>query len=101
MCLWQLFTVDHALRCSRGGFPALRHNEIRDLTAQLLRKTSPNVPIEPNLPPLTGETLTYLTSNAEDGARLNVRAEGFRGDRQQSAFLYIRVLTPLHRAIVI
>ena len=67
-----IFTVDHALSCPRSGFPALRHNEIRDLTTQLLSKTCPNVSIEPNLQPLTGETLTYLTSNAEDGAHLDV-----------------------------
>ena len=89
-----IFTVDHALSCPRGGFPSWRHNE-RDLTAQLLSETCPNVSIEPDLQPLTGETLTYLTSNAEDGARLDIRAEGFWGDRQQSAFFDIRVFNPL------
>ena len=29
------FSVEHALSCSRGGFPTLRHNEIRDITASL------------------------------------------------------------------
>ena len=73
----------------------LGDNEIRDLTAQLLSETCPNVSIEPDLQPLTGETLTYLTSNTEDGARLDVRAEGFWGDRQQSAFFDVRVFNPL------
>ena len=27
------FTVEHALSCPLGGFPSIRHNEIRDLTA--------------------------------------------------------------------
>ena len=27
------FTVEHALSCPFGGFPTLRHNEIRNLTA--------------------------------------------------------------------
>ena len=26
------FTVDHAMNCSSGGFPTLRHNELRDFT---------------------------------------------------------------------
>ena len=27
------FTIEHSLSCPKGGFPILRHNEIRDLTA--------------------------------------------------------------------
>ena len=65
-----------------------------NVTAQLLSETCPNVSIEPDLQPLTGETLTYLTSDAVDGARLDVRAEGFWGDRQQSSFFYVRVFNP-------
>ena len=30
------FTVQHVLSCPRGGFPIIRHNELRDLTAHLL-----------------------------------------------------------------
>ena len=30
------FSIEHALSCPRGGFPSIRHNEIRDLTANLL-----------------------------------------------------------------
>ena len=30
------FTVDHAMVCHMGGFPTIRHNEIRDITASLL-----------------------------------------------------------------
>ena len=45
--------------------------------------------------PLTGERLAHLTSNTEDGARLDVRAQGFWGDRHQSAFFDVRVFNPL------
>ena len=85
------FSVDYALSCSRGGYPSLRHNELRDLTAQLLSETCPNVSTEPELQPLSVESLTYLTSNVQDGARLDVRAEGFWGYRHQSAFFDVRV----------
>ena len=30
------FNVEHALSYAKGGFPSLRHNEIRDITASLL-----------------------------------------------------------------
>ena len=31
-----MFTVDHAMICQRGGLIIQRHNEIRDLLAELL-----------------------------------------------------------------
>ena len=30
------FSVEQALSCPRGGFPSIRHNEIRDVTADLM-----------------------------------------------------------------
>ena len=95
MCLRQHLYSRPCSKLPPWWFPSSRHNEIRDLTAQLLSEACPNVSIEPDLQPLTGETLTYLTSNAEDGACLDVRAEGFWGDRQQSAFFDVRVFNPL------
>ena len=38
-----LFTVDHAFTCPHGGYPTLCHNEIRDITAQLMSEVCPNV----------------------------------------------------------
>ena len=32
------FTVDHAFSCVRGEFPSLRHNKIRDITADLVSR---------------------------------------------------------------
>jgi len=32
----QPFSIEHALTCKTGGFPAVRHNEVRDITATLL-----------------------------------------------------------------
>ena len=60
-----------------------------------------HVSTEPELQSLSGETLTHLTSNAQDGARLDVRAEGFWGDQHQSAFFEFGFLIPLHQAIVV
>ena len=42
-------SVDHLLSCPMGGYPSLRHNEIRDITASFLSEVCRNVSIEPGL----------------------------------------------------
>ena len=89
------FTVEHAFRCPCGGFPSLRHNDIRDITADFLTEVSPSVSVEPMLQPLTGEQLQYKTANSEDDARADViSAQGFWGDKRQLAFFDVRVFNP-------
>ena len=51
------FTIDHAMICRHGGYPTLRHNEIRDLTASLLSEVCSDVQTEPSLQPVAGERL--------------------------------------------
>ena len=80
------FTVEHALTCNRGGFSFLRHNEIRDLSAKFLTEVCPNMGIEPGLQPLSGETLAMHTPNRQEEARLDIRAQGFWGERHEDAF---------------
>ena len=48
------FDVDHANNCGRGGFIIRRHNEIRDVVAELLDDVAYDVRIEPPLQALTG-----------------------------------------------
>ena len=36
-------TVDHALTCPSGGYPTARHNEVRDLLADVLRSVCADV----------------------------------------------------------
>ena len=43
----QPFSVEHALTCKTGGFPAVRHNEVRDITATLLTEVCHGVTTEP------------------------------------------------------
>ena len=50
------FSVDHAMICKRGGFIIQRHNELRDLEADLLDLVCNDVEIEPVLQEITGET---------------------------------------------
>ena len=66
----QKFTVEHALSCSRGGFPQIRHNELRDITAEMMKEVCHNVSTEPHLQPVTGEQLQYRTANREEGGSM-------------------------------
>ena len=87
------FDVNHAMICPKGGFPNLRHNEVRDITTDLLSEICHDVEVEPKLQPLTGERLFHRTANVEEEARLDVKARGF-WDRMQCAFFDIRVFYP-------
>ena len=83
----QTFNTNHALNCKRGGFVILRHNNIRDFEANLLRKICVDVETEPPLQPLNGENVNGLTGNE---SRPDVRArEVWRPG--QNAFFDIRL----------
>ena len=73
------FSVEHALSCAKGGFPSIRHNEIRDLTATLLTEVCNDVCTEPELQPVTDEELIGATANSQAGARLDIAANGVWG----------------------
>ena len=63
------YTIEHALSCKKGIFICMRHNELRDLTAEMLSEVCKDVALEPKLIPLTGETLKYKSANLEDESR--------------------------------
>ena len=86
-------TIEHALNCKCGGFPSIRHNELRDITADLLTETCSNVMIEPILQPLSGEALKYRSAIKEDNARVDISVSNFWSSHQRS-FLDVRVFNP-------
>jgi hypothetical protein len=86
--------VEHALSCCKGGHVIRRHNEIRDVTASLLKEVTHNVETEPSLQPLTGELLRGRSANTEDEARVDIKCTGF-WNAHQDAFLDVRVFNPL------
>ena len=63
--------------CPFGGFPTIRHNEVRDLTASLLTEVSHNVQTEPSLQPVTSETFSLASANTADDAHLDIKTRGF------------------------
>ena len=88
------FSVEHALSCAKGGFPSIRHNEICNLTATLLTEVCHDVCIEPGLQPVPSDTLTGATANHQDGARLDIAANGFWGGTYKRTFFDVRVFNP-------
>ena len=86
------FTLDHAIICKRGGFVTQRHNELRDLEAELLNMVCTDVEIEPVLQDISGEQLGRGSNRAPD-ARLDIHARGF-WENQRSAFFDVRVCHP-------
>ena len=87
-----IFDVDHAMICKRGGFLIQRHNELRDLEAELLSTVCNDVQVEPFLQQITGETLNRGANRTPD-AGLDIRARGF-WERQRSAFFDVRAGMP-------
>ena len=88
------FTIDHMLSCARGDFPSIRHNDIRDVTATLVSEVCHDVCTEPHLQPLDGEAFSLRSANANDGARLDIVASGFWGDRFERTYYDVRVFNP-------
>lgn len=87
-----IFDVDHAMICRRGGFVIQRHNELRDLEAELLSTVCKDVEVEPVLQQITGETLNRGANRSPD-ARLDIHAKGF-WERQRSVYFDVRVCHP-------
>jgi len=87
-------TIEHALSYPNGAFPTIRHNDIRDLMAELMSEVCHDVSKEPYLQPLSGELLSLRTCNQDDGARLDIKASGFWGGWFQSSFFDVRIFNP-------
>ena len=89
------FTCEHAMICKKKRrIYSLRHNNLRDITYELLSEVCKGVENERMLQPLTGETLKYQTAKTENNARLDVSVLGF-WCRDQRAFFDIKVFDPV------
>ena len=84
------FDVHHALICKKGSFITKIHNQLRNITAVLLREVFKNVSVEPPLQTITGEELREKTVNVKDESKVDIIAIGF-WQTNQMAFFDIRV----------
>ena len=89
-----VFTVEHSLSCPNGAFPSIRHDKIRNLTAELLTEVCHRIEVEPHLQPLTGEQLPNSTAITGDSARQDIKAMGFWGNSRQQTFFDVRIFNP-------
>ena len=64
----RVVTIDHSLSCPTGGFPTIRHNELRNVFASMLSDVCHDVKVETMLHQLSGETLPKKSSIREDEA---------------------------------
>ena len=92
----QQFDVTHALNCKKGGFVIIRHNNIRDFEANLLKKVCSDVEIEPQLQNVHGEQIEGLVG---DESRPDIRARGFWRNGQ-NAYFDVRVTNTNSRSQV-
>ena len=80
----------------KGWFCHQRHNELRDLKAEMLRMVCNGVETETVLQDITGEELNREgggESNTAPDARLDIVARGF-WEKQRSAFFHVRIWHP-------
>ena len=70
----ETFTIDHAMIGHTGGFPTIRHNEIRDITASLLTEVCHNVALvklSPTVPPIVRMVPALISERG--GSRIGPR----------------------------
>ena len=73
--------VAHALRCPKGGYTHIRHNDNCDSFANQLNEVCDDVEVEPCLQSLQGETFANRTTTIDDNAELDTKANGFFDSR--------------------
>ena len=66
------FSAGRAMICHYEELPISRHNEIRYITTKWLTEVCTDVENEPQLQPLTGETILPRSANKQEEARVDM-----------------------------
>ena len=61
------FDIRHSMSYKKGGFICIRHNDLRDQTANMMSEKCKDTEIEPELTPSPGEEMQDRTSNNSRG----------------------------------
>ena len=91
--------MEHALNCLKGGYVTMRHNSVRNTTAELLKEIAHDVQIEPTLQELTGETFELKSVNKEEDARLDILARNF-WSTETKAYFDVKVFNPIAKSYI-
>ena len=91
-----LFDADHALICMRGGYIIQRHNEIRDLEAEILQAVCTDVEVEPVLQEVTGKCWRRAPTRPLTRGWISVRGASGRENSLRSLMLGFVTLTQTH-----
>ena len=94
-----LFDADHALICMRGGYIIQRHNEIRDLEAEILQAVCTDVEVEPVLQEVTGKCCRGAPARPLTRGWISVRGASGRENSLRSLMLGYATLTQTHTRI--
>ena len=92
------FDIQHSISWKKSGFIYIRHNDLRDLTANIMSEVCKDTEIEPKLTPLSGVELQGRTSNNPNKARIDIRTRCF-WEREQQAFFSLRVFDPCFKSL--
>ena len=89
----KLNSVNHALDCKLGGYAHIRHNNIRDTEARIMREVAFDVKIEPGLQKVSKNVKLTPGTKTEDNARLDVSARGIYSSHELT-FFDVRISNP-------
>ena len=82
--------LNHTLICKKGGYVAMRHNNLRDLNADLQREVCRDVVVEPSLLPINNEEVDGIQA---DRAAPDISSRGLWSTFERT-FFDVRVLHP-------
>ena len=75
----------------------MRHNELRDTFAFVMKEFCYDVEIEPKLQPLEGESFVHKTTTTEDEATKDIGANRLWDSRFCRTFFNVKIFNPLAR----
>ena len=88
------FDIQHSMSYKKGVFICIRHNDLRDQTANVMSEVRKDTETEPKLTPLYGEELQDRTSNNSNKERVDIGTRGF-WEQGQQAFYGLWVFDPI------
>lgn len=83
-------SLDHTLKCMKGGYVAMRHNAVRDINAEFQKEVCRDVVTEPQLIPLKNE---IVNGTQADQAATDVSSRGMWSTFERT-FFDVQVIHP-------